>query len=129
MAQKGSWNIAKKRMLEYRGALPKEDGDLPREYQAMHEENFLSSWLREDMEREQEERKRLNEEAGREESNSGKREMEGERERVEIKRRCLDGVSSEVFEDLSPTSEVERVGDSFGSLVCVCLLCLRLCLL
>ena len=54
-----------KRMLEDRGALPKEDGDLLREYQAMHEENFLSSWLREDMEREEEERKRLNEEAGR----------------------------------------------------------------
>ena len=46
VAQKGSWNITKKRMLEDGGALPKEDGDLPREYQAMHEENFLSSWLR-----------------------------------------------------------------------------------
>ena len=40
MAQKGLWNIAKKRMLEGRGALPREDGDLLREYQAMHEENF-----------------------------------------------------------------------------------------
>ena len=30
MAQKGLWNIAKKRMLEYRGALPKAEGDLIR---------------------------------------------------------------------------------------------------
>ena len=37
-------------MLEDRGAVPKEDGDLLREYQAMREENFLSSWLREDAE-------------------------------------------------------------------------------
>ena len=68
----------------------------------MHEENFLSSWLREDVERQEEERKRLNEEAEREESNSGKREVEGAK-----------------FARNSPTSEVERVGDSFGFLVCV----------
>ena len=35
MAQKELWNI-KKSMLEHRGALPREDGDLLREYQAMH---------------------------------------------------------------------------------------------
>ena len=34
------WNIAKKRMLEDREALPREDGDSLREYQAMHEETF-----------------------------------------------------------------------------------------
>ena len=50
MAQKGFWNIAKKRMLKDRGALPKEEGDLIREFKAMLEENFLSSWLREDEE-------------------------------------------------------------------------------
>ena len=51
MAHKGLWNIiAPKRMLEDRGAVPKEDRDLLREYQATHEENFLSSWLREDVE-------------------------------------------------------------------------------
>ena len=31
-------------------ALPKEDGNQLREYKAMHEENFLSSWLPEDVE-------------------------------------------------------------------------------
>ena len=35
-------------MLQDRGALPKEEGDVIGEYKAMHEENFLSSWLRED---------------------------------------------------------------------------------
>ena len=37
MAQKGLWNIAIKRMLEDRGSLPKEEGDLIREDKAMHE--------------------------------------------------------------------------------------------
>ena len=50
-------------MLEDSGALPREDGDMIRECQAVHEENFLSSWLREDVEGEDEERERLNEEA------------------------------------------------------------------
>ena len=30
------------------GALPKEEGDVIRKYKAMHEDNFLSSWLREE---------------------------------------------------------------------------------
>ena len=37
------------RRLQERGALPREEGDVIREYEAMHEENFLSSWLREDL--------------------------------------------------------------------------------
>ena len=40
MAQKTLWDIGKKRILENRGALPKEEGDFIREYKAMHEENF-----------------------------------------------------------------------------------------
>ena len=44
--EKGLWNIAKRRMLQDRGALPRKDGNVLREYQAMLEENFLSSWLR-----------------------------------------------------------------------------------
>ena len=73
MAQKGLWNITTKKEKEKRGALPKEDGDLLRGYQAMHEENFLSSWLRENVEGEEEERERLNEEAKQEGSKSVKR--------------------------------------------------------
>ena len=32
------------------GSLPKEDANQLSEYEAMHEENFFSSWLREDVE-------------------------------------------------------------------------------
>ena len=35
-------------MLEDRGALPEEEGERVREYKAFHEDNLLSSWLRED---------------------------------------------------------------------------------
>ena len=34
-------------MLQERGALPKEDCDIVREHKAVHEENFLRSWLTE----------------------------------------------------------------------------------
>ena len=40
MAQKALWNITKKRSLEDRGALPKEEGDFIRDKKAMHEEHF-----------------------------------------------------------------------------------------
>ena len=43
MAQKGERHITKKRLLENREALPGEDGDLLKEYQATHEENFQSN--------------------------------------------------------------------------------------
>ena len=35
-------------MLQDRGALPKDEGGVIRKYKVMHEENFLSTWLRED---------------------------------------------------------------------------------
>ena len=73
MARKGLWNLAQKRMLEDRGALRSEGGDLLREYQAMHEENFLlSCWLREDVEGKEEDREKMNKEAEEEESKRGK---------------------------------------------------------
>ena len=34
---KGLWNLAREKMLQDRGALPKEEGDIVREYKAMHE--------------------------------------------------------------------------------------------
>ena len=45
MAPKELWNIAKKRLVVDGGAVPKEDGDLLREIQAKHEEQFLNCWL------------------------------------------------------------------------------------
>ena len=47
MAQKGLWNL---------GAMPKEEGDVIREYNAMHEENF---WLRDDLVEKEERRKKV----------------------------------------------------------------------
>ena len=49
MTQKGLWNLAREKRLQERGAMPKEEGDVIREYNAMSEENFRSSWLREDL--------------------------------------------------------------------------------
>ena len=50
MAPKSQWNVARERMLQDGGALSKEEGDNVREYKAMHEDNILSRWLREDVE-------------------------------------------------------------------------------
>ena len=58
MAQKGLWNVAKEKLSEDRGALPTENGNQLRENNAMHEESFLSSWLREDVEEEMKEWKK-----------------------------------------------------------------------
>ena len=40
MAQKGLWNLAREKMLQDSGALRKEEGDVIREYKAMHEDNL-----------------------------------------------------------------------------------------
>ena len=67
----GAERTAEHRQKE--SAFLREDGDLLREYQAMHEEDILSSWLREDVEG-KEERERMNKGATEEESKRGKRE-------------------------------------------------------
>ena len=46
MAQKRLWNLVREKIRDKR-ALPKEEGDVIREYKATHEENFLSNWLKE----------------------------------------------------------------------------------
>ena len=50
-AQKGLWNLAKEKLMNERGELPSEEGDVVREFKAMHEEDFWSSWPREESER------------------------------------------------------------------------------
>ena len=47
MAQKGLWNLAEEKTMKERGELSNEEGDVVREYEAMHEEDFWSSWLKE----------------------------------------------------------------------------------
>ena len=46
--QKGLWNFVREKVLQDMGELLEEEGDVIREYKAMHEEIFLSCWLRED---------------------------------------------------------------------------------
>ena len=56
MAQKSLWDLATEKIMKERGELPDAEGDVVREYKAMHEEDFWSTWLRED-EKSKEERK------------------------------------------------------------------------
>ena len=73
--------LCQKRMLEDSGALSREDGDWFREYQAVHEENFLSRRLREDVVGKEEERENVNNEAKEEECRSGKERGGGRKEK------------------------------------------------
>ena len=41
-------NLAREKVLQDRGAWPEEEGGVIREFQALHEEHCLSSWLWED---------------------------------------------------------------------------------
>ena len=45
MAQKRSMESRERKILQDRGALPQEKGDVIREYEAMHGEHFPRSWL------------------------------------------------------------------------------------
>ena len=73
-----------RKVLQDRAELLKEEGDIIREYKAMHENIFLSSWLREDgkdkEERTMEIGKETKEETGKkeEERRGERRERDGE---------------------------------------------------
>ena len=71
-AKQGCGTSPKKKLLEASGALLREDGDLLREYQAMHDENFVSSRLRENVEGKKKNRDNMNNLAKEEERKSGK---------------------------------------------------------
>ena len=75
--------VPREEFLEDGRAWPKEDGNQFRAYQALHEENFLSGWLREDEEKGKAATERLFEEAKQQESKSGKREIEREGEMLQ----------------------------------------------
>ena len=100
-----------------RGALPNEDGDQLREYKAMHEENFLSSWLREDVKEGKAKMQGWRKEAGEDKDKHGKREVEREEEKTVIKRRCVNPFSSDIFEQICPVV-FRCVGLRF---LCLCL--------
>ena len=74
MAQKGLWNLAtEKKTMKERGELPSEEGDVVRESEAVHEEDFWSSWLREGEKSKGESKIEA----------EGKREVEGEKRKRE----------------------------------------------
>ena len=52
-----------------------EEGHVVREYKAMHEENFLGSWLREDWKSKTKEDKEAREDAGKEKEAGRKKDM------------------------------------------------------
>ena len=80
----------------------------------MHEENFLTSWLRVDVEGKEERRKKADKETREEVSRSGKREGEsGEDETVVDKRRCLNLVSSDAFEEFCHVEDSDSCGNSW----------------
>ena len=77
----------------------------------MHEENFLSSWLREEGKDKEERIMELDKET--EEEASKKRTREGEREEnetVSAERRCVVSVSAETFDIFSQGEDSESCG-------------------
>ena len=43
MAEKGLWNVAKEKIMKETGELSSEEGDVVKDFKAMHEEDFWSS--------------------------------------------------------------------------------------
>ena len=83
-----SWH---RKVLQDRSTLLQKEGDIVREYKALHEENFLINWLREDVESTEERRKRREEKVREQENRSGERMVEREEEKtVGVRRRCVD---------------------------------------
>ena len=87
--------------------MPNEESDVVREYEAMHEEDFWSSWPRED-ERGKEEGKAKTE---RKEERVKREEQKEENEAVTVKRRCEGFVCVEAFEILCQGGDLESCGD------------------
>ena len=67
--------------LQERGAMPEEEGDVIRDYTAMHEDNFLCSWQREDLVEKEERKKKVNERIRECERSSGKERRKGKERR------------------------------------------------
>ena len=83
--------------LRERDELPKEEGDAVREYKAVHEEHFLSSWLREGVRKKKKGRRTLVRRMKNKEEKKRKREEEKEENKTErVKRRCVGFVSVKV---------------------------------
>ena len=104
--KKDLWNLARNKALQDRGALPRRDAIT--EYKAVHEENFLGSWLREDGKSKTKEDKEIREDVGR----RGKRVREKEEDETVVKRKRVNPVSVEDF-DIFSQGEISEC-DSCG---------------
>ena len=90
---------SKNKALQERGALPRDEGDAIGECKAMHEENFLSSWVREFEKNKEGGTVERNRAAKEEVSKRKKREdAKEENETVVVERRCVNSVSAEAFD-------------------------------
>ena len=98
-------------MLQDRGALPEEEGEVVREYKGMHVENFLSSWLREDGKNKEEIIMDVDTETKKRD-----RQKEGKRRGERRERGCVNSVSTEAFE-IFGQEEIPRVVVILGVLV------------
>ena len=101
-----------RKITRERGALPKEECDAIGEYKAMHAENLLSSWIREDGEEKEERTAKMSDKNS--EERSEKRKSEGEKEEnktVSVKRKCDVFVSVEAFEIFTQGGDLESCGD------------------
>ena len=110
MAQNGFWNLAREKRIT--GERCHSQGrSAIREYEAMHEKNFLSSWLRQDLIRKE---RKVNERAGEEEENKRKRggkEKGGEKEENgTVKRRCVNFNLAEAFDIFCQGEDLESCG-------------------
>ena len=101
-----------KNVLQDRGALPKEEGNVTRECQAAHEENFLSScWLREEGKQGKQE---ITMEAGKETKEEAGKKRTREEEKEENETWSVGSTSVETFEIFSQEGEMESCGDFSG---------------
>ena len=111
MAQQGLWSREEPSFAN-RGALPREEGDATREHKAMHEENFLCSWLREDVKSKTKEDKEVRKDVGK----KGKRGRERKEDETVVKRKCVNTGQVEAF-DIFNQGEISECDSECGSVV------------
>ena len=103
LKRKVSWHkkacgtLKRKKTLMESGELPKEEGGAVREYKAVHEENFLSSWLREDVRGKEERAAKAGQKNEEERCEKRKREEEKEENQTGRIKRRRDGLFSEIL--------------------------------
>ena len=112
------YGISTEKMLQDRGALLKEGSDVIREHKAMHEENFLSSWLREDVEGKEEGKKKVDRETKEEgEKKEGKRRGTQERTKRRLSKEGISTLSPLRALKFSARRDSESFGNSWGDLL------------